>query len=65
MIAGTVFLDTIFAIPGFGALTATALAQFDYPVILGVTLVSSLLVITTNTLVDVVYALLDPRIRVG
>ena len=62
VIASTVFIDTIFAIPGFGSITANALMQLDYPVILGVTLVSSILVIATNTLVDLVYPMLDPRV---
>lgn len=65
LIASTVFIDTIFAIPGFGSIAATALTQLDYPVILGVTLVSSILVITTNTLVDLVYPVLDPRVTLG
>jgi ABC-type dipeptide/oligopeptide/nickel transport system permease component len=62
LIASTVFIDTIFAIPGFGSVAATALGQLDYPVILGVTLVSSVLVIATNTLVDLIYPMLDPRV---
>ena len=62
LIASTVFIDTIFAIPGFGSIAATAIGQLDYPVILGVTLVSSILVITTNILVDLVYPMLDPRV---
>ncbi len=62
LIASTVFIDTIFAIPGFGSIAATAISQLDYPVILGVTLVSSILVITTNILVDLVYPMLDPRV---
>jgi peptide/nickel transport system permease protein len=65
LIASTVFIDTIFAIPGFGSIAATALTQLDYPVILGVTLVSSVLVIATNTLVDLVYPVLDPRVKLG
>lgn len=65
LIASTVFIDSIFAIPGFGSITATALSQLDYPVILGVTLVSSILVITTNILVDLLYPVLDPRVTLG
>jgi ABC-type dipeptide/oligopeptide/nickel transport system permease component len=65
LIASTVFIDTIFAIPGFGSIAATALTQLDYPVILGVTLISSILVIATNTLVDLVYPVLDPRVKLG
>lgn len=62
LIASTVFIDTIFAIPGFGSIAANAISQLDYPVILGVTLISSILVIATNILVDLVYPMLDPRV---
>lgn len=62
LIASSVFLDNIFAIPGFGSISENAFRQLDYPVILGITLVSSVLVILTNTLVDLIYPFLDPRV---
>jgi ABC-type dipeptide/oligopeptide/nickel transport system permease component len=63
LIVGSIFLDDIFAIPGFGAVAAGAFRGFDYPVIMGVTMVTSLMIIVTNLLVDMVYPLLDPRIK--
>jgi ABC-type dipeptide/oligopeptide/nickel transport system permease component len=63
LIVGSIFLDNIFAIPGFGAVVENAFRGFDYPVILGVTMVTSLMIILANLLVDLVYPLLDPRIR--
>ncbi|HMO58448.1 MAG TPA: ABC transporter permease [Roseiflexaceae bacterium] len=63
LIAGSIFLENIFAIPGFGAVSELAFRQFDYPVIMGVTIVSSVLVIITNTLIDMIYPLLDPRVK--
>jgi ABC-type dipeptide/oligopeptide/nickel transport system permease component len=63
LIAGSIFLENIFAIPGFGAVSELAFRQFDYPVIMGVTIVSSLIVIVTNTLIDVIYPFLDPRVK--
>jgi peptide/nickel transport system permease protein len=65
LIASTVFVDTIFAIPGYGSITSGALSSFDYPVIMGVTLVGSILIITTNIIVDLIYPLLDPRVRLS
>ncbi|MBN1641053.1 MAG: ABC transporter permease [Anaerolineae bacterium] len=65
MIVGAVFLDSLFAIPGFGAVVSGGIGSFDYPVIMGVTLTSSLLVILTNLLVDMIYPFLDPRVRLG
>lgn len=62
LIASSVFLDDIFAIPGFGAISSAAFRQLDYPVIMGITLVSAILIIVTNTLVDLVYPFLDPRV---
>jgi ABC-type dipeptide/oligopeptide/nickel transport system permease component len=63
LIVGSIFLDDIFAIPGFGAVAAAAFRGFDYPVIMGVTMVTSLMIILTNLLVDMVYPFLDPRIK--
>ena len=63
LIAGSIFLENIFAIPGFGAVSELAFRQFDYPVIMGVTIVSSVIVIVTNTLIDLVYPFLDPRVK--
>lgn len=65
LIVGSVFLDSIFGIPGFGAVVSGGIGSFDYPVIMGVTLVSSLMVIATNVLVDLLYPFLDPRVRLG
>jgi ABC-type dipeptide/oligopeptide/nickel transport system permease component len=63
LIAGSIFLENIFAIPGFGAISEQAFRQFDYPVIMGVTIVSAVLVILTNTLIDMIYPFLDPRVK--
>ncbi|MBX3011022.1 MAG: ABC transporter permease [Caldilineaceae bacterium] len=65
LIVGSIFLDNIFAIPGFGAIVENSFRGFDYPVILGVTMVTSLLIIVTNLLVDLIYPFLDPRIKLG
>jgi ABC-type dipeptide/oligopeptide/nickel transport system permease component len=63
LIVGSIFLDSIFAIPGFGGVVEGAFRTFDYPVIMGVTMVSSLMIILTNLVVDLIYPFLDPRIR--
>jgi peptide/nickel transport system permease protein len=62
LIVSSVFLDNIFAIPGFGSISENAFRQLDYPVIMGITLTSAILVILTNTLVDMMYPFLDPRV---
>ncbi|MEZ4734410.1 MAG: ABC transporter permease [Caldilineaceae bacterium] len=63
LIVGSIFLDNIFAIPGFGAVVENAYRGFDYPVILGVTMVTAMMIIVTNLLVDLIYPFLDPRIK--
>ncbi len=63
LIVGSIFLDSIFAIPGFGGVAEGAFRGFDYPVIMGVTMVSAIMIILTNLLVDLIYPFLDPRIK--
>ena len=63
LLAGTVVVETIFALPGMGRLTVEAILYRDYPVVqTNVMLVAGILV-TLNLLVDLTYAWLDPRIR--
>lgn len=65
LVGGALFVETIFAWPGMGKVAADAIAQRDYPVVLGVTLLASIVVVVTSILADVVYAAADPRIRRG
>jgi peptide/nickel transport system permease protein len=60
---GAVVIETLFAVPGLGRLMIGAIQARDYPVIQGCLLVSVAIYITINLLVDLSYALLDPRIR--
>jgi peptide/nickel transport system permease protein len=64
LLAGyTVAVETVFGWPGVGYLAFEALAHFDYPVIMADVMFVAILVAVINLLVDVLYALLDPRIR--
>ncbi|MGN6562457.1 MAG: ABC transporter permease [Thermomicrobiales bacterium] len=63
LITGSIFLENIFGIPGFGQLAVNSITGNDYQVILGTTIVGALLVIGSNLIVDVLYGLLDPRVR--
>jgi ABC-type dipeptide/oligopeptide/nickel transport system permease component len=63
LITGSVFLETIFGIPGYGQLYVNALRQRDYPLILGCTILATLLVMVSNLVVDVIYPMLDPRVK--
>ena len=58
-------IEQIFAWPGLGLLAYDAVGHRDYPVILAVTLLAGAAVMIVNVLVDVVYVIVDPRIRLG
>jgi peptide/nickel transport system permease protein len=64
LISGSVVTESIFLIPGFGRLIIEAVQRRDYPVIQGVALVSAVTYILINFIVDVLYSLLNPRVRV-
>lgn len=63
LLSGSVLVETIFNWPGIGQYAFNAVYNLDYPSIVGVTLLTTLLVLLINLLVDVLYAYLDPRIR--
>jgi ABC-type dipeptide/oligopeptide/nickel transport system permease component len=63
LLGGAVVTETVFGWPGVGQLAVNALNSRDYPVVQGVVLVSALIFIVINLLVDLMYSILDPRIR--
>ena len=63
LLGGAVITETVFAWPGMGMVTVTAIHQRDYPVVQSAVLVSAVLVVLINWFVDVLYHYLDPRIR--
>jgi peptide/nickel transport system permease protein len=65
LISGAVVTEQIFVLPGFGKLTLDAVFTRDYPMIQGVVLVTATAYITINLLVDLLYSVIDPRVRVG
>lgn len=65
LIGGSVIVESVFAWPGLGMLAFEALFSRDLNLLLGIFLLSALLVIAINLVVDVIYSFLDPRIEVG
>jgi peptide/nickel transport system permease protein len=65
LISGAVVTEQVFVLPGFGKLTIDAVFTRDYPMIQGVALVTATAYILINLLVDLLYSVIDPRIRVG
>src|SRR5215471_13458 len=63
LIGGAVVTESVFAIPGLGRLTVDAILRRDYPIIQGLVLLFSFLYVLINLAIDLVYTLLDPRIR--
>ena len=63
IIGGSVIIERIFVLPGVGSLILEALKQRDYPMIEGVNLVLSIIVVFVNLSVDLAYGWLDPRIH--
>jgi len=63
LIGGTVVIETLFAIPGLGKRLLDAVFQRDFLMIQGITVFVAVVYVTINTLVDIIYMLVDPRIR--
>ncbi len=63
LLGGAIIIETIFAWPGIGRLAVNAIWRRDYPVIMGTVLIFSFTFILANLLIDILYTILDPRIR--
>lgn len=63
LVTGSFVTETIFAIPGIGRYFITSVTNRDYPVIMGTILMYAFFLVLANMIVDIIYALLDPRIR--
>ncbi len=65
LLSGTIFTEYIFGIDGIGKWSIDALAPIDFPIISATVLVSAVLVVTANLIVDIVYSFIDPRVRLA
>lgn len=65
LLGGAVIIEMIFAWPGIGRLAINAVFRRDYPIILGTTLFFSAIYIVVNLMIDILYSIVDPRIRLG
>jgi peptide/nickel transport system permease protein len=63
LLAGSVVIETVFAWPGIGTLLFDAVSNRDYPIVLGVMVLGSLMVVVANVTIDMLYLWLDPRIE--
>jgi peptide/nickel transport system permease protein len=65
LIGGAILTETTFSLPGLGQAVLNAIKNQDLPIILGVTLITSVAVLIANLVVDVLYAVIDPRVRLS
>jgi peptide/nickel transport system permease protein len=63
LIAGAFITESVFSWPGMGALGITSVFQLDYPVIMGITMISSVMLVVGNLVADLLYGVVDPRIK--
>jgi peptide/nickel transport system permease protein len=63
LLGGTIFVEQVFAMPGLGSALVAAAGQGDLPVLQGITLLFTLIIVLINLVVDLTYTLLDPRVR--
>jgi peptide/nickel transport system permease protein len=62
-LSGVFFVETVFSVPGLGYVGVSAIENLDYPVITAVVIVSAVIAVLANTVVDLVHGVLDPRVR--
>jgi len=63
LFTGAIVTETIFSWPGIGKLTIDATQKFDYPILMGILMISAIIVVLANLLADLAYAFVDPRIK--
>jgi len=65
LVGGSVIVEQVFSLPGLGRLYLISIEARDYPVVVGLTLMSAVLILTGQILADCLYLVVDPRIRSG
>jgi peptide/nickel transport system permease protein len=63
LLGGAVLVEAVFGRPGIGALTLQAVTSKDMPLVIGLVLLSALVFVTISTLLDLLYLVIDPRLR--
>ena len=65
LLGGAIITESIFSLPGMGTLAVGSVVQSDLPIITGITLIAGFFIIAMNLIVDMLYSVLDPRVRVS
>ena len=65
LLGGAIISENIFSLPGLGALAVNSILESDLPLITGITLLTASIIIVANLIVDLLYAVVDPRVRLA
>ena len=65
LLGGAILTESVFSLQGVGKMAIDAIPQHDLPKIMGVTMLATFFIIAANLIVDVMYAVVDPRVRVS
>ncbi|GAB3798137.1 ABC transporter permease [Virgibacillus kimchii] len=65
VVAGTIIVEQVFGLPGIGSLLVDAISYRDFPLVQGIVMYITVVVVLINFLVDIFYSIIDPRIRLG
>ena len=65
MMTGSIFIEAVFGLPGLGRWFVLSSTNRDYPMVLGITMFWAVLIMTTYLITDILYGVIDPRIRVA
>jgi peptide/nickel transport system permease protein len=63
LLGGTPITETVFGLPGMGSYVLDAISNLDFPAVVAITFIFALIFVTTNLIVDILYAVIDPRVR--
>ena len=65
LLGGAILTESVFNLPGLGRMAISAVTKYDLPIIVGTTLLAAFIVVMMNLIVDILYAFIDPRVRVA
>ncbi len=65
ILSGAVIIETVFNIPGIGRLSVNAVFSKDFSIVMAVVLISAVMIVLANLLVDIAYGWIDPRVKLG
>jgi peptide/nickel transport system permease protein len=63
LLGGAIITESVFSLPGMGRMSIRAVVESDLPVLVGTTMVAAVFIVLANVVVDILYGVLDPRVR--